>query len=294
MMAKQISRLSNPIFYWLLRSVNQMWCLGTVRFIGILLCLGSLLGCNFQSNVDVELPPYTNKLAVEGYVEPGKPIRVLVTETKSFFDPIGIPEIKDATVIISENGKPDTLKYGYTTANDKIWNYYTDKIADTASGNTYTIKVLDTKGRVITATDILPKKPQIISYTYAYRSDSNISMKIILASTAEPSYYRVLYHNDTIVGEPVQSYLFEDFTRINPSTGKIEITTPYRWRKGEVCIVRVFRLSKAYFNFLNSVEQAKSINGNPFVQPTQVISNVNNGFGIFAAISYKQVKFSFQ
>ncbi len=271
-----------------------MWCLRTVRFIGILFCLCSLLGCNFQSNVEVELPPYTNKLAVEGYVEPGKPIRVLVTETKSFFDPIGIPEIKDATVIISENGKPDTLKYGYTSANDKIWNYYTDKIADTTSGNTYTIKVLDIKGRVITATDILPKQPQIISYTYDYRSDSNISMKIILAPTTEPSYYRVLYHNDSIIGDPVQSYLFEDFSRINPNTGNIEITTPYRWRKGEVCIVRVFRLSKAYYNFLNSVEQAKSINGNPFVQPTQVISNVNNGFGIFAAISYKQVKFSFQ
>ncbi|MFY8034240.1 MAG: DUF4249 domain-containing protein [Flexibacteraceae bacterium] len=253
-----------------------------------------MLGCNFQSNVEVELPPYTNKLAVEGYVEPGKPIRVLVTETKSFFDPIGIPEIKDATVIISENGKPDTLKYGYTTANDKIWNFYTDKIADTTSGNTYTIKVLDAQGRLITATDIMQKKPQIISYNYDINEANFVSMKIVLAPTREPSYYRVLYHNDSIIGDPVQSYLFEDFNRINPKTGNIEITTPYRWRKGEVCIVRIFRLSKAYYNFLNSVEQAKSINGNPFVQPTQVISNINNGFGIFATIRYEQLKFSFQ
>lgn len=293
-MAKAISRLLKPIFYQRLRSLNQMRCLRTINFIGIIFCLGSFAACNFQSNVEVVLPPYENKLAVEGYVEPGKPIRVLLTETKSFFDPIGIPEIKDATVIISENGKPDTLKYGYTSANDKIWNFYTDKIADTTSGNTYTIKVLDAQGRIITATDILPKKPEIVSYTYDINETNNVSMKIILAPTTEPSYYRVLYHNDSIIGAPVQTYLFEDFTRINPRTGNIEITTPYRWVKGEVCIVRVFRLSKAYYNFLNSVEQAKSINGNPFVQPTQVISNVNNGFGIFAAIRYEQVKFSFQ
>ena len=256
--------------------------------------MGLLFSCNFQSNVEVVLPPYQNKLAVEGYVEPGKPIRVLVTETKSFFDPIGIPEISNATVIITENGIPDTLIYGLISENDKVWNYYSDKNFDTTSGNSYTIKVLDKQGRIVSASDVLQKKPEIISSTYDIKDSNSVSMKIVLAQTVQPSYYRVLYHNDSIIGEPVQSYLFEDFTRRNPNTGNIEVTTPYRWRKGEKCVVRIFKLSKAYFNFLNSVEQAKSINGNPFVQPTQVISNIDNGFGVFATIRFKQIKFDFK
>lgn len=249
--------------------------------------------CNFQSNVEVVLPPYENKLAIEGYLEPGKPLKVLVTETKSFFDPIGIPEVRNATVVVNHNGIADTLIYGYSSDNDKVWNFYSDRIIDTVAGSNYSISVQDDQGRKISASDFIPQAPEILSYTYDFNETDNAAMKIVLAKTIEPAYYRVLYHNDSIIGAPVQSYLFEDFTRRNPQTGNIEIKTPYRWRRGEVCIVRVFRLSKAYFNFLNSVEQAKSINGNPFVQPTQVISNVKDGFGIFAAVRFKQVKFNF-
>jgi hypothetical protein len=265
-----------------------------ITIVLVITLIGLILNaCNFQSNVEVVLPPYDNKLAVEGYIEPGKPIKILVTETKSFFDPIGIPEVRNATVIVASKGISDTLIYAYSSENDKIWNFYSDRIIDTAAGNTYTITVQDDKGRKVSASDNIPQEPEILSYTYDFNETDNVAMKIVLAKTDEPAYYRVLYHNDSIIGAPVQSYLFEDFTRRNPQTGNIEIKTPYRWRRGEVCVVRIFKLSKAYFSFLNSVEQAKSINGNPFVQPTQVISNVKDGFGIFAAVRYKQIKFNF-
>ena len=61
---------------------------------------------------------------------------------------------------------------------------------------------------------------------------------------------------------------------MNPSTLEASLVTPYRFSKGDSVIVRVYALSKDYYSFLNSVELAKQVNGNPFVQPAQVVSNI--------------------
>jgi hypothetical protein len=59
-----------------------------------------------------------------------------------------------------------------------------------------------------------------------------------------------------------------------------------KFNKGDSIIVRVFALNRDYYLFLNSVELAKQVNGNPFVQPAQVVSNINGGFGIFTCLQY--------
>tara|TARA_Y100000385_G_scaffold205270_1_gene212651 strand:- start:267 stop:1184 length:918 start_codon:yes stop_codon:yes gene_type:complete len=47
-------------------------------------------------------------------------------------------------------------------------------------------------------------------------------------------------------------------------------------------------ISKSYYYYRTSLELYKDASGNPFAQPVQVFSNVNNGFGIFAGaqVSY--------
>jgi len=260
----------------------------------VLLILATVVSaCNFQTDVEITLPPYENKLAVEAYIEPGQPIKALVTETKSFFDKLDLPEVRNAKVFVIRNGVADTFIYKPQLINNKFWNFQSTRNADTASGQSYRITVGDDIGRTIFASDVMPSEPEILSYSYEINNNDNVSMKIIMTDGPELEYYRVLYNNDSITGSPVQEYLFEDYTRKNPLTGKLEVKTPFRWGKGETCIVRVFKLSKSYYNFLNTVGNAKQINGNPFVQPTQVISNVENGFGVFAAIRFKQIKFVF-
>lgn len=46
-----------------------------------------------------------------------------------------------------------------------------------------------------------------------------------------------------------------------------------------------YSCSKEFFRYLVSFEAYKNVEGNPFAQPVQVFSNVENGFGIFAGAS---------
>jgi hypothetical protein len=55
--------------------------------------------------------------------------------------------------------------------------------------------------------------------------------------------------------------------------------------------VRLLTLSKDFFDFAISYQKQKTNSGNPFAEPTQVYSNVENGLGIFAGYSVTEVVF---
>jgi hypothetical protein len=63
------------------------------------------------------------------------------------------------------------------------------------------------------------------------------------------------------------------------------VYTPYSIK------VRVLTLSKDFFEFATSYQKQKTNSGNPFAEPTQVYSNVENGLGIFAGYSVTEVVF---
>lgn len=52
--------------------------------------------------------------------------------------------------------------------------------------------------------------------------------------------------------------------------------------KTETLIFYIHNISKSYYYFRTSLELYNQRSGNPFAQPVQVYSNINNGFGIFA------------
>ena len=115
-----------------------------------LFALTIFASCDLEREIDVDLPEYQNQLVVEAYLEAGKPYRLLLTESISYFDipqlvpidrnrPITIvssigefettiqglidldlmtedeipslpPSIDEATVVITHLGVPDTLQ----------------------------------------------------------------------------------------------------------------------------------------------------------------------------------------
>ena len=48
--------------------------------------------------------------------------------------------------------------------------------------------------------------------------------------------------------------------------------------------IRIYlhNISKSYYYYRTSLELYQNTSGNPFAQPVQVYSNIENGFGIFA------------
>ena len=64
--------------------------------------------CNsLETNIDVALPAYDRKLAVECYIEAGKPYKMLLTESVSYFEKATIPVVNFAKVYITHAGITD-------------------------------------------------------------------------------------------------------------------------------------------------------------------------------------------
>ena len=55
--------------------------------------------------------------------------------------------------------------------------------------------------------------------------------------------------------------------------------------------VRFLTLSRDFFEFATSYQKQKLNNNNPFAEPTQVYSNIENGLGIFAGFAVTEVVF---
>jgi hypothetical protein len=92
--------------------------------------------------------------------------------------------------------------------------------------------------------------------------------------------------------------LFNDLL-FNGQNKALELEIPYENYSGievgyewsyKTLSVRVYlhNISKSYYYYRNSLELYQSASGNPFAQPVQVYSNIENGFGVFAGsqISY--------
>ena len=86
--------------------------------------------------------------------------------------------------------------------------------------------------------------------------------------------------------------LFNDLL-FNGQTKSLEISIPNNdWNWGEAGFVYSYRyiglrfylynISQDYYYYRRSLELYNQTNGNPFAQPVQVFSNIQNGFGIFA------------
>ena len=91
----------------------------------IFLLTASIMACNLEKQIDLDIPEAPKELVIECYLEPGKPLLALVLETQDFFDTLGtdLPIVTDATVVISHNGQLDTLALGFYTDGEKVYNY---------------------------------------------------------------------------------------------------------------------------------------------------------------------------
>jgi hypothetical protein len=68
--------------------------------------------------------------------------------------------------------------------------------------------------------------------------------------------------------------------------------TGYDFKEGDTIYNTMFHIERAYFDFWESTFNAISSNGNPFGQPSSIISNVQGdagAIGIFTGLSYDRV-----
>lgn len=261
--------------------------------------IATLSACNLTKDVEIELPEYDRQPVVECYLEPGKPFRLLLSQSYSFFDPFGLDStflqktlLQGAVVTISYNGQTDTL--ANTTSFDleplKIFNYTGKNTVPATPGIEYTLNIAlpDSRGNVTGRTTMLPPVP-IDSVVVQFSPDRDTLARVLTYITddlSRPNFYRRILNYASLDSVPQQDFVFSDRTSTN---SKIAFGTGYDLVRGDTVFNAVFHISREYYDYAESVQLAVVGNVNPFAQPSAIRSNVSGSaepLGIFTCLVY--------
>jgi hypothetical protein len=290
-----------------------------MRYLVIIAFFLLLFSCEeMETVVQIELPPIEKELVIECYLEAGQPYRLLLTETKDYFEDLAAcPFVRGATVVITYGGLRDTLveatflnnncdpndvpvPYGIIPFFNKdltrFYNYGSGTICLLDYSQPFTVEVWDTMGRYATATtQFIPPSP--IEQFYAEFNSSGKAYALLSTKDdiSTEDYYRLMLHKTSLIkvdrAQSIPLARNPKFDRTLDDGGVFagkEVTTAsnYRFESGDTLIGTIYHLEKSYHDYLESVSDAQGANASPFGQPAVVKSNIKGGQGIFAFLSY--------
>lgn len=263
--------------------------------------LALFTACNLEKEIDIELPDYNRQPVVECYLEPGKPFRLLLTRSYSFFDPFGLDStflektlLQGATVSISYEGKTVELP-NFPSVDQgplKLFNYSNPAaIVPATPGVEFTLNiVLPDNGGTITGKALMMPQVPIDSVVIQFGPEKDDTLARALTYITDDlrtaNYYRRLLNYKSLDSVPDQDFLVVDRISTEP---QIAFGTGYELHAGDTIYNSIVHMSKDYYDYLESVQLAVIGNLNPFAQPAAIKSNVtgsSNPLGIFTALVY--------
>jgi Domain of unknown function (DUF4249) len=260
---------------------------------GLLLLAAGLLttGCNLEQNADVDLPVLPAQLVVECYLESGKIPEMTVTETVPYLSTPTPAVPTDVTVTLtSPTGTTETLRYqpGQNPDTRKLFTHRGTRRLVIRPGDTWQLTVTDTKGRRVTGSATMPSTVPIDAIEWTFNSQPEPKALVTVKFQDPPGvgdFYRFQVHNDSISDDPDVEYFPED--RLLDGQ-LVTLGTSYEFAPDDTLVISLFHLDQPYYNFLRSVDDAQSANGNPFGQPAAVQSTVQGGIGVFTILNYQR------
>ncbi len=261
------------------------------------LIMSGLLACDLEREVDIELPGYQSRLVVECYLEPGQPFSLLLSHSFSYFDPfppLGLAFLENilvdgARVAVFHRGKTYELsnQLVINPFTRKVFNYLSPEKVPFDTLNPFELLITLPDGRSVTgATRLLAKVP--IDSLVVQFAEADTLARVLTYFTDNPgedNYYRRMFHKSSLDSAAIQDFSADD--RI--LEGVAAFGTGYNYSAGDTVISTLFHIDKAYFEFLESLEDAVNANGNPFAQPSPIISNLQgsaDAVGLFTGLSY--------
>jgi hypothetical protein len=238
-----------------------------------------------QQDIDIDLPPYEPKLVLNCYLEDGEPIRLTLLESRSTLDLASPPLVSGATVVIAHGGQRDTIPNVpfIDRATGTAYNYTSSKRIKADLDSPYTITVRDQQGRTLTATTRFIKAVPIKSITPEFNAKREAyNLTKFDDKAGERNFYRLTLTRKRVDTLALNVLIDDSFT-----DGK-EITwgSGYTFKPGDTIHATLYHCTEEYFRFLRTVGSARGANRNPFAASGEVISNVQGGLGVFAALSY--------
>jgi hypothetical protein len=256
-----------------------------LRYGCLLVLSGLLAGCSLEKEIDIDLPALTPQLVVECYLEPGQPYRLTLTESASYFDMPEQPQVPEAIVIITYQGRPDTLHYApfVDKTQQKLYTHSSATLVTGLPGEVYTLQITDQQGRQLTGNTTLMAPVPIDSLNYKFNDHQEAYIEARFTDKGDTEdYYLFSVHRDSTNKRAEVNYFVPDQLNNGKS---FAFGTGFEFSPYDSLIVSLYHLEKQYFDFLTSVEEARNANDNPFAQPSRLHSTVQGGLGVFTNLA---------
>lgn len=262
----------------------------------IFLFLG-LAACGLEREVEIELPVYESKAVVECYLEPGRPYRLLLSRSEPYFSPFPTAAseflnnllIDNAEVIIRHQGNEYRLRNQLVLDGEinKIYNYSNDQRVPFDYDDDFELFITLPGGETITAiTRLLPPIP-IDSVRVEFNETDTLARVLTYFTdpSREKNFYRRMLHYNSLDSIPEQDFTLDD--RFVEDV--VVFGSAYDYLRGDTVFNTLFHIDRPYYDFLESLNAAIISNGNPFGQPSPIISNLEgsaSAIGIFTGLSF--------
>ncbi len=257
----------------------------------------AMTSCNLEQEIDIQLPDYQGVPVLECYLEPGQPFTLLLSRSARYFDPF--PAFDDnllenilldgATVRIRHKERDYRLRNEliFNPFTGKIFNYFSQETIPADFDNDFELFVTTKEGTTIEARTRILRPVPMDSVIVQFREGDTLA-RVLTYLTDPPgvdNYFRRVLHKSSLDSLAQQDFVTDDrFVE-----DRIVFGTGYDFVEGDTVINTMFHIDVAYYNFLQSIFNARASNGNPFGQPGAIISNLKGSagaIGIFTGLSY--------
>ncbi|MEP7263717.1 MAG: DUF4249 domain-containing protein [Bacteroidota bacterium] len=290
-----------------------------IKFSNVIVLLYILLFVSCEKDITVDLPQPESKVVVDGYVETGKPIYILLSRNAPYFAPVNSSTLntgeKGAIVTVNDGTQTVTLTELPLTINGVTINglYIALNLSslDTTmkgeEGKTYTLNITTSGGEQLSAVTKLNPAIPLDSVWFQIQESlpGNDSLGYVWATLKDPDTLNNCYRWMAMRAGKDSSFLppfgstFEDkfvnatrfdfaFPRgsvLNSSADDDNNDEAGFFKKGDSVIVKFCVVDRSTFEFWRDAETQVGNNGSPFTTPAPIRSNVVGGLGLFAAYS---------
>lgn len=251
----------------------------------------AISGC--LQNITIDLPEYESQLVVESYLDANISFYVVsVTESVSFFTPgtlpvsQSLPVVNSAIITITHGNITDTIPYIDSL---RVYIKPLQNSMQATDFEPYLLRVEDTAtNRIATATTRF--LPQIPIDTVLYLLNDSLQAAMLLYfydPKPDTNYYKPWFANAANIFDRDSLYTWE-FGDKALGNDRTSVGMDYHYRLNDTVVARLYHISREYYRFLDTVDDAADASSGPFTRPARIESNIQGGTGIFTALTYDQ------
>ena len=248
----------------------------------------ALLGCgNLEQEIELDLPPFEAPVALECYLETGKPYRLLITNSAAYFD--DFPELDEQFLeqLLVQNAEVAILRgnerielnneINFDAQTQKVFNYRASQVVPEDYDSEFSLEVTLENGQTITGTTQILRPVPIDSVIIEFESETSMDARVLtyfFDDTLNTNFYRRILL-DTLLQAPDQDFSLDD----RLLEGTVVFGSGYDYAVGDTLYNYLLHIDEPYYDFINSVFISVDSNGNPFGQPSPIISNLKGTAG---------------